>query len=83
MPLLHLLFGDSLPTVPGLISLSILDRRLDFLILHIILLILGRKLHFLGFYFIYNLWKEVEHSCVSLYRIPTVKPPSPHPNALG
>ena len=50
---------------------------------HVALLLLGRKRHFLGFYFIYNLWKEVEHSCVSLYRILTVKPPGPHPNPLG
>ena len=81
--LLHHLSGDSLPMAPGSISLFVLDRRLDFLRLHFTLLILGRKWHFLGFYFIYNLWKEVEHSCVSLYRILTVKPPSPHPNPPG
>lgn len=26
----------------------------------------GKKLHFLGFDFTYNLWKEAEHFCVRL-----------------
>lgn len=44
----------------------ILAWTLDFLMLLLILLILGKKWHFLGFDFTYNLWKETEHFCVRL-----------------
>lgn len=74
--LLPLLSGRSLLRAPRWVPLFIPDRGLPFLTLHFRLLTLGRKLHFLRFYFIYNLWKEVEHSCVSLYRILTVNHPA-------
>lgn len=78
--LLHLLPGDSILVVTGCASLFVRDSRLDFVMLCFILLILEKKnLHFLGFYFIYNLWKEVEHSCVLLYRILNSKTTQPTP----
>lgn len=53
---LYFLSGDSLQILTGSISLFILDRRLDFLMLYFMLLILRKKLHFLGFtlYIIYG-----------------------------